>query len=587
MKDIEGFIHKCLDKALVSTPHHQEIYEAVITYLVKDMWAQPAASVYERMINKGFMSSDAVDARMLIILLADIQGPSDLVLSRLKDIVSHSAFTDYQFLAILETAEDYSVQPKFVDTLIRYFMQEKGACYMPQSGILAAWLRAAVKIGDVDLLYHIFEHGDWTIKRAAIQEAWQVVEKMEDSADKFCTLLVRGVANPTTKEADLLCVLDNMVEGGIDCQVMARACECFLANRDAGYVPSAKLLRAAVVAFIHADKVDQAFALLDHVGLQACHRSVGQPFLVALRDTRPLDHQSFKKILSAMSNAGISSDISLLNVLISREVRLNRAANALSMYNDIKKNSELLPDSYTFGSLFAMYRRIRPLSFKRYSAAAKLASPALPLRQLFNDFISSTKRSENPVQPNTCLLNTALRAFMRQRDYAGAIVVIQSFARFNVALDHKSYYFVMKLIVRRIWAEVQASRPKEQVRWVDRFLGVYHYTDISLTATLVHDILAAVGQKEFDVSTPLYMPMQARRHRMSYHRRIQENAHYLLPTMRMMENIERPDPADFIYEPVPLVRILSRALFADTNVLPTDAALSVDESLRQAETEIL
>jgi len=587
LQHIEGFIHKCLDKALVSTSHHQEIYEAVIGYLVKNMWAQPAASVYERMINKGFISSDAVDARMLIILLADIQGPPDLVLSRLVDIVSDPVFSSHEFLAILGVAEDYSVRSKFIVSLIRSFLRGKEkANYTPQSGVLAAWLRAAVKMGDFDVLYEIFEMGDWAIKLAAVEEAWQITEKMEDSLDKFGTRLVRAVANASTKEADLLCSLDKMAEVGMDCQVMARACESFLANRDASYMPSAKLLRAAVVAYIRADKLDQAFALLDRVGVR--HRSVGQAFLATLRDTRPLDHHSFTKIISAMSDAGMSLDIDLYNVLISREVRLNRAANAFSMYDEMKQNPELLPDSYTFGSLFAMYRRIRPSSVRRYSAAARLASCTLPLRQLFQEFVRSTSRSKKPVQPNTALLNAALRAFMRQRDYAAAIVVIQSFARFNVALDHKSYYCVIKLIVRRIWAEVQGSRPQDQVRWVDRFLGVYHYTDIRLNATLVHGIFAAVRQKEFDLSAPFYVAMQARRHRVPYRHRIrEEDAYYSLPTMQMTESIERPEPLDFVYEPVPLIRILSRAAFAGADVLPEDANRTVDELLCQAETEML
>ena len=55
--------------------------------------------------------------------------------------------------------------------------------------------------------------------------------------------------------------------------------------------------------------------------------------------------------------------------------------------------------------------------------------------------------------------------------------------------------------------------------------------------------------------------------------------------MEMMESIERP--ADFVYEPIPLIRILSRAAFAGAGVLPGDANVKVDESLCQAETEML
>jgi len=39
---------------------------------------------------------------------------------------------------------------------------------------------------------------------------------------------------------------------------------------------------------------------------------------------------------------------------------------------------------------------------------------------------------------------------------------------------------------------------------------------------------------------------------------------YTFTTMEMMESLVRPEPADFVYGPVPLMRLLSRAVYADT-----------------------
>lgn len=591
LQNLEGFIHKCLDKALLSTPLHQEVYEAVIGYLIKNMWPQPAASVYDRMFNIGFISSDEVDAKMLTILLADIQDPAapetGPELQRISDIVSNPNFGDQQFLNVLAVAEDYNVRPKFVVSLIQAFLRGKGTEYGPRRGIIAAWLRAAVKLQDVGLMKDILELGDATVKLSAIVEAWDVADKIDDCLEKLGIRLVGAVANPKTREADFIRALDVIKEVGVNQELVARVCSSFLANRDAGYIPNSEIVRMAIEAFIHADKVDEAFALLHRVGIQSGKRPIHRKFLANLRDSRPLDHHSFSKLLSAVDAAGIPLDTSLFNVLIAREVRLNRAVNALSMFDEMKKNPHLSPDSYTFGSLFSMYRGIRPRSVRYFSRAQTMAIPTYPLRELFCELVESSKRVEKPVRPNTTLLNTALRAFMRQRDYAGALTVINSYGLFQVPLDNKSYYSVVKLLIRRVWAEVQGSRLKETERWVDRFLGVEHYSDIVLSTSLVHEIFTVLRRKDFDVSLPIHLPRASRFRRLRHlgHRNREEE--HSFPTIRMMESLELPEPVDFYYDPVPLIRLLSRAIFADAVVHPEEASRKVDDLVRRAESEMM
>lgn len=591
MDNIEGYIHKTLDKALLSTAAHPKVYEDVIAYLIKNMWAQPAASVYHRMRKKGFITSDSIDARILAILLADVQGSPDLILSRMTEIVSKRDFEDDEFVVLLHVLEDYNVKPTFIVDIIQSFLCGKGDKYAPPFFVVASLVRAAARFGDPDLFGDIFKKGDWTIKLTAIAEVWGMADGLDGVQDKLVTRLVHAVADPAAKETDFLRSLAAMSEVDVNPQITARVCESFLANRAADYVPSLETLRAATIAFVQADRVDQAFALLGRVGIQPGHRPVHQAFLATLRDSRPFDHHSFVKLLSAMNDAGILIDTSILNILISREVRLKRVGQAWFLYTEMKKNPELLPDSYTFGSLFAMYRRIQPASLRQFSDAAEFTSPALPLRLLFKELVQSTERLEHPVKPNITLLNTALRAFIRQRDYVAAIVVIQSFERYQLPLDHKTYYCIVKLLVRRIWAEVQGSRPRDQVRWVDRFLGVQHYTEILLNRTLVHDIFTALRQKEFDISAPLYVPKRAGRRRFPTQQpplsSDSPEAYYSFPTMLMMESVERPEPEDFIYEPIPLIRLLSRAAVAAGDVPLEGVAIRLEEWIRIAESDML
>ena len=171
----------------------------------------------------------------------------------------------------------------------------------------------------------------------------------------------------------------------------------------------------------------------------------------------------------------------------------------------------------------------------------------------------------------------------------GAIVVIKSFGLFQVPLDNKSYYSVVKLLVRRVWAEVQGDRPKHQERWVDRFLGVQHYTDIVLNKFLVYQVFAQLRRKDFDISLPLYvgrgrLRLRPRRH--FRHLRPDEKTYYPFPTMEMMESLVLPEPADFVYHPLPLIRLLSRAMYAEEVMDREQAPRIVDELMRKAEDEM-
>jgi hypothetical protein len=166
----------------------------------------------------------------------------------------------------------------------------------------------------------------------------------------------------------------------------------------------------------------------------------------------------------------------------------------------------------------------------------------IPLRELFHELMQSCKRGENPVQPDTVLLNTALKAFMSQRDYAGAIIVVGTFGLFQVPLDNKSYYCVVKLLVRRVWSEVQACRPKHQERWVDRFLGVQHYSDIVLSRSLVHEIFTCSAGKILICRCHFTHPSERGIIVVcaSLRQRPGEEAYYTFPTMEMMESLVLP-----------------------------------------------
>ena len=55
----------------------------------------------------------------------------------------------------------------------------------------------------------------------------------------------------------------------------------------------------------------------------------------------------------------------MLNILLSREVRLGHHQSAIAIYSILKqmrKPKNISPDSFTFGSMFLLYRMMHPKS---------------------------------------------------------------------------------------------------------------------------------------------------------------------------------------------------------------------------------
>ena len=176
------------------------------------------------------------------------------------------------------------------------------------------------------------------------------------------------------------------------------------------------------------------------------------------------------------------------------------------------------------------------------------------------------------MEMTTSVLNTAVWAFLRQRDYAGLVVVLNSFDVHRVPLDHHTYYSIMKHLVGRIWIEVTSKRliSRLQVKWCDRFLGV-HFNEIKLSEDLVQHILFLVSRTTFVLDAPF--------HPLEEPSKYDDNGGYKIPTMEMMQSVDTPDPQDFKYHVVPLKRLVRRAILAN---LPDDSTTKASKRVNAA-----
>ncbi|PPQ66832.1 hypothetical protein CVT24_008691 [Panaeolus cyanescens] len=378
-------------------------------------------------------------------------------------------------------------------------------------------------------------------------------------------------------EKEFLLLFDTMNQLSINSEIIVTLVSSFVDSREPGYIPDPKLLRYLIQASIKAGELDMAFEATNaipptHPGLHEA-RGAYVDILSAITDSGIRDSTAVDRVLHSMKEKGLQPNIAVLNVLLAREVRLNRRAAAFRIYRLIQSMAEkdpvFNPDRYTFGTMFAMYRAIS-LKAMRHFHGKPSSEDAYPPRALFRDFmrmcnrdVKTNTQGANPttngtrtstIQPNATLLTTALKVFMRHRDYAGAFVSLSSFHHLGVSLDHRTWYSIIKPLIRRVWAELNTPPTATSIRWAYHFLGLTEKLPRNaLDERVVNGVLDTIARPTFSLMEPLYVPGRALM--------AEGERKYKVPTMEMMESVMSPREG-FVYEVNPLKRLLRRAVLA-------------------------
>ena len=383
-----------------------------------------------------------------------------------------------------------------------------------------------------------------------------------DDPQDMVDRLLEIVRRPGFKEQHLFSLVQTMSSYDTDKLLVSAVVKTFCAARGPEYNPLPEVLGPLIASSVRLGYLEDAFGLLERTTRKPRSRAARHflyaayvSFLSTLKETRSWDDASINRVIGLMNDRGLPLQITVFNILLSREIRRGKPQNALAMYSTFKGMDFMLPDAQTFGSLFALYRRIRPRVMRKLILTPE-STHLISLRQLYAEFVDAAQRVNHPMVMTTSVLNTAVRAFLRQRDYAGLVVVLNSFDVHRIPLDHHTYYSIMKHLIGRIWIEVTSKRliSRLEVKWCDRFLGV-HFNEIKLSEDLVQHILFLVSRTQFFLEGPL--------HPLEEPSKYDDKGRYKMPTMEMMQSVDTPDPQDFKYEVVPLKRLVRRAIFAD------------------------
>ena len=399
--------------------------------------------------------------------------------------------------------------------------------------------------------------------------------------------------DPEYTEKDFTGLVRTMTKYEVDNDIICTLVEAYMAVRRPNSITRPEIFAPLLIARTRSGDTDVALELLDEFSgatsrNRAARRAIHAPYvqvLATLQETQTWDSISVQKVLDLMASQGLHPNLNTMNILLAREVRLGHLRAALDMYSLLKEmgitTKNISPDTFTFGSMFLLYRILRPKTVRTLHAHNP-ASP-FPPRALYRDFMLAAKLRGRAkcIVPTTNLMNVILRAFIRQRDYAGAFVVLSSYFYFKLPLDNRTYYRVVKHVVRRIWIEVlRKYKDKGEAGWSVEFLGVPRYSDIELNEDLVRNLFAFISQDTFYTSSPLY----------AFGRHMPSNAdpRYELPSMQMMESVFLPQPEDFHYDPVPLKRILRRAILANLRLENPNAGPSdVSKAIKDAKVDML
>ncbi|KAF9449005.1 hypothetical protein P691DRAFT_588571 [Macrolepiota fuliginosa MF-IS2] len=388
---------------------------------------------------------------------------------------------------------------------------------------------------------------------------------------KHLSSLKAAVGNPLFTSDDLLELLNSMAELDMLPETLFGIMDEFYKTHqsDAEFDPDVNFYRKQVDTGIGADNVQEALNALSVLPESNIEEGdwpkAYTSFIKGIRNTRHWDREAISAALDLMAQQGLEPNIAVFNALISLEVRANSFHCAFGIYDVLKHHPKLSPNDYTFGSLFNILNRLNNPSRRKLRHSRRPPSNVLSPRALYRDMIDGLFRDPQMTTSylTTSLLNVALRSFIYQRDYTAAYVAIRCFTTFHIHIDAKTYLIVIRHLMNRITFGVKAFRSMGDDKWSDRFLSLPYpvlaprsLSSLTLGNALATHILDVSRRSSFKLDWPLYIIPDAPHEK--------ENPKYNVPTAENMLGRE-PVPFGHTFDPVPLERLLKKAILAESD----------------------
>ncbi|EGO30165.1 hypothetical protein SERLADRAFT_454479 [Serpula lacrymans var. lacrymans S7.9] len=368
-----------------------------------------------------------------------------------------------------------------------------------------------------------------------------------------------------------------------------------------------------VTANVHEGRMDTAQEWLEKFE-ERCSVDGKQPtaapyaaFLNAAKDLDPYNTAAFETILDRMKIEGVVPDIHVFNALITAHCIRKHYAAAFAVYRILIEKPSMYPtpNDITYKTLV---RATKCVSLQRASRSRRLKPPSnmVPVRQLYHDMLKChikqtsgrISKSSDIISPS--ILQFSLRTFLDIRDYAGAIIVLNSMDMLGYRPNIETYFLVLKHFLERMKTELGRKYPENEQYWTKVILKmgtegamnspgsrkaqpsigpqtVAFLMRLGEPRRLARDISEDDPQNMSDISqsstsNTYKYPSSTSRFRLP--------RSYRVPTMRMLLGKELVLPS-IRFSTVPLVRIIRKALMASliTKVKPEDSDQSQEDVL--------
>ena len=366
---------------------------------------------------------------------------------------------------------------------------------------------------------------------------------------------------PTYSQRSLRELLDIMkYHPLVDSQFVSKLVDQHTGSRGSIYELELRTLNKLVSFYAHAGSLGPAESLVVSPSSRPQPPVLYTTLMSSLAERGSLSSRHFNTLLDKMKQSQIPVDLPFFNVLIQWAVRNGNFHQAFALYETIlqDKASHMIPDSFTFGSLFNAHQRLLTIRGPNLRRARQPLNAPTP-RQLFRQMLECRVLAGQAVDPRlqpvvrVSTLNVALRLFMLSMDYPAAFVTLRTFHALGLKPDARSYRFVLTILfahIRRALLKAEADQEQHtwsHASWAVNFLGG------SRSAA------QAVGGGGGAEPEDAHMPLEVAYALLEFARG--SNTGYRTPTVPVMLGDEEP-PGKAEWDVEPLERLVAKAILA-------------------------
>ncbi|KAG9316972.1 hypothetical protein JVU11DRAFT_1152 [Chiua virens] len=302
-----------------------------------------------------------------------------------------------------------------------------------------------------------------------------------------------------------------------------------------------------------------------------------------LQDIDPRNGEAIQDVLFRMKSAGVSPDVSVFNALIRVNLIQKRYQEAFALYHVLmdKRSDDLMPNDVTYKLLF---RATHLLSRAPVVRRHRPPDNAVPPRRLFREMLACHLEQTTGLPPwrstvvSVSAFHLALRTFMAREDYAATFIIIRTLWAFGFQPNLQTYLIVFVSLLHRMKQEAKLPRQEDSyylvdflahLRWnedpdlhllLDRIRHATEPTALSPIGIKTISHLLSLGEhvRHTNIDLPDVLTLPPFPGQIHHHRQ-----HALIPTVAMLTGAEDASHQRTFYSPIPLARIVHKALLGE------------------------